>query len=114
MVDKCLGAAKPSIKTKAMECMLLFFEVSENFGEETLDAFQAVLKSNKPKVRVQVSLTLNYSTSLLLIYCLFIDCINSVNTFGGPHEGVWAEEIQPSAFWSIDPGRSQFFSACRS
>ena len=50
MIDKCLGAAKPSIKTKAMECMLLYFEVSENFGEETLDAFQAILKSNKPKV----------------------------------------------------------------
>ena len=40
MLDKCLGAAKPTLKTKAMECMLLFFEVSENFGEETLDALQ--------------------------------------------------------------------------
>ena len=50
MMDKCLGAAKPTLKTKAMECLLLFFEVSENFGDETLDAFQALVKSNKPKV----------------------------------------------------------------
>ena len=51
MMDKCLGAAKPSLKTKSMEIMLLFFEVSENFGDETLDALQAQIKSNKPKVR---------------------------------------------------------------
>ena len=38
MLDKCLGAAKPTLKTKSMECLLLYFEVSENFGEETLDA----------------------------------------------------------------------------
>ena len=41
MIDKCLGAAKPSLKTKSMECMMLLFEVSENFGEETMDALQA-------------------------------------------------------------------------
>ena len=40
IMDKCLGAAKPSLKTKSMECMLLYFEVSENFGDETLDALQ--------------------------------------------------------------------------
>ena len=50
VLDKCLGAAKPSLKTKAMDCMLLFFEVSENFGDETLDALQEQVKSNKPKV----------------------------------------------------------------
>ena len=38
VIDKCLGAAKPTLKTKAMDCMLLYFEVSENFGDETLDA----------------------------------------------------------------------------
>ena len=38
IMDKCLGAAKPTLKAKSMECMLLFFEVSENFGDETLDA----------------------------------------------------------------------------
>lgn len=32
--------------------MLLYFEVSENFGEETLDALQAQVKSNKPKVSI--------------------------------------------------------------
>ena len=50
VMDKCLGAAKPTLKAKAMECMLLFFEVSESFGEETMDAFQALVKSPKPKV----------------------------------------------------------------
>ena len=57
MLDKCLGAAKPSLKTKAMECMLLYFEVSENFGDETLDALQALIKSNKPKVRTAASIS---------------------------------------------------------
>lgn len=50
MFDKCMGAAKPTIKTKALECMLLLFEVSENFGDETMDAFITHLKSPKPKV----------------------------------------------------------------
>ena len=50
MMDKCLGAVKANLKSKAMDCMLLFFEVSENFSPETLDAFQAQVKSNKPKV----------------------------------------------------------------
>ena len=40
MLDKFLCAAKPTLKTKAMECMLLFFEVSENFEEETLNALE--------------------------------------------------------------------------
>ena len=57
MTDKCLGAAKPSLKTKSMECMLLYFEVSENFGDETLDALQALIKSNKPKVRTTASIS---------------------------------------------------------
>lgn len=39
MMDKCLGAAKPTLKAKSMECLLLFFEVGENFGDETLDVF---------------------------------------------------------------------------
>ena len=30
--------------------MLLFWEVSENFGEETIDALHAEVKSKKPKV----------------------------------------------------------------
>ena len=61
VMDKCLGAAKPTLKTKAMECMLLFFEVSENFGDETMDAFQALVKSNKPKVS---SLTITTTCSI--------------------------------------------------
>jgi hypothetical protein len=31
LVEKCLGHAKPVIKEKAIECMLLIFEVSEDF-----------------------------------------------------------------------------------
>ena len=50
VIDKCMGAAKATIKTKSLECMLLLFEVSENFSEDTLDAFQAILKSTKPKI----------------------------------------------------------------
>jgi len=41
VIDKCLGAAKPNLKIKSMECMLLLFEVSENFTDETLDVLQA-------------------------------------------------------------------------
>ena len=37
MVEKCLGHAKVTIKTKATECMLLLFVSSENFGEEIID-----------------------------------------------------------------------------
>ena len=38
LVEKCLGHAKPVIKNKAIECMLLMFEVSESFEDsvETL------------------------------------------------------------------------------
>ena len=49
-MDKCLGAAKANLKNKAMDCMLLLFEVSENFTPETLDPFQDLVKSKKPKV----------------------------------------------------------------
>ena len=50
IIEKGMGAAKANIKTKALECMLLFFEVSENFGEETIEALDAQVKSKKPKV----------------------------------------------------------------
>lgn len=38
LVEKCIGHAKPVIKDKAMECIMLIFEVSENFEDsvETL------------------------------------------------------------------------------
>lgn len=41
VLDKCLGAAKPTLKAKSMECMMMYFEVSENFGDETLEALKA-------------------------------------------------------------------------
>ena len=33
LIDKCLGHVKASIKSKAMECFLLCFEVSESFDD---------------------------------------------------------------------------------
>jgi hypothetical protein len=50
LVDKGLGAAKPNIKAKALECALLIFEVSEQFDEETLDVLEKLCKSDKLKV----------------------------------------------------------------
>ena len=50
MIEKCLGAAKPNLKLKSQECMLLLFEVSENFEEETMDALLGFCKSSKQKV----------------------------------------------------------------
>ena len=50
LVDKGLGAAKPNIKAKALECGLLIFEVSEQFDEDTLDVLEKLCKSDKLKV----------------------------------------------------------------
>mmetsp|Transcript_15875 Transcript_15875/g.20013 ORF Transcript_15875/g.20013 Transcript_15875/m.20013 type:complete len:91 (+) Transcript_15875:230-502(+) len=41
IIEKGMGAAKASLKQKALDCLLLFFEVSENFGEETIDVVHA-------------------------------------------------------------------------
>jgi hypothetical protein len=45
-----LGAAKPNVKAKAMECVIMIFEVSEQFDEETMDVIAALCKSDKLKV----------------------------------------------------------------
>ena len=50
MVEKCLGQAKATLKQKSQECMLMLFEVSESFDEDTMDAILAFVKSKKPKV----------------------------------------------------------------
>jgi hypothetical protein len=50
LVDKGLGAAKPNVKAKSLECALLIFEVSEQFDEETMDVLEALCKSDKLKV----------------------------------------------------------------
>lgn len=49
-MDKGLGAAKPNIKAKSLECGLLIFEVSEQFDEETMDVLEKLCKSDKLKV----------------------------------------------------------------
>jgi hypothetical protein len=49
-VDKGLGAAKPNVKAKAMECVIMIFEVSEQFDEETMDVIATLCKSDKLKV----------------------------------------------------------------
>jgi hypothetical protein len=49
LVEKCLGHAKPVIKEKATECMLLLFEVSENF-EASVETLLALTKHKNIKV----------------------------------------------------------------
>ena len=97
IMDKCLGAAKPTLKTKSMECMLLYFEVSENFGDETLDALQALIKSNKPKVRINEA----YINQLSAIHILtlssstLLDRADGYLTACSAHACLWHQEVQP-------------------
>jgi hypothetical protein len=35
LVEKCLGHSKPTIKTKALECVFSIFEIAENFDLDT-------------------------------------------------------------------------------
>ena len=41
---------KPNLKSKALECALLMFEVSENFEQETLNALEELCKHKNAKV----------------------------------------------------------------
>jgi hypothetical protein len=50
LVEKCLGHAKPVIKQKGTECLLLLFEASENF-EESIDCFLDLIKHKNVKVQ---------------------------------------------------------------
>ena len=49
LVEKCLGHDKPVIKKKAEDCLLLIFEVGENF-EESIDTINALIKHKNVKV----------------------------------------------------------------
>ena len=49
LVEKCLGHAKPVIKDKATECMLLMFEVSEKF-DSSVETLQELCKHKNIKV----------------------------------------------------------------
>lgn len=53
LVEKCLGHAKPVIKELGTECMLLLFEVSENF-EISVDTLQGLCKHKNIKVSLQL------------------------------------------------------------
>lgn len=53
LVEKGLGAAKPNVKAKSLECTLLIFEVSEQFDEETMEALEALCNSKTLKVSRQ-------------------------------------------------------------
>jgi hypothetical protein len=50
MVEKCLSHTKPVIKTKSFECIMVMFEVTENFEAETMDALEELCKSKIAKV----------------------------------------------------------------
>ena len=49
LVEKCLGHAKPMIKKRAEECLLLIFEVGENF-DESIETLQGLIKHKNIKV----------------------------------------------------------------
>lgn len=49
LVEKCFGHAKPNIKTKAKECLLLMFEVSEKF-DISIDVLNALISHKNIKV----------------------------------------------------------------
>ena len=50
MVEKCLSHTKPVIKTKSFECIMVMFEVTENFETETMDGIEELCKSKIAKV----------------------------------------------------------------
>ena len=49
LTEKCLGHAKPVIKKKAEDCLLLIFEVGENF-DESIETLNALIKHKNIKV----------------------------------------------------------------
>ena len=49
LVEKCLGHAKPVIKEKSKECMLLIFEVSETF-EDSVETLVGLASHKNVKV----------------------------------------------------------------
>ena len=61
MIEKCLGQTKASLKAKSLECMMLIFEVSENFEDETTDVIVELMKKPKPKVSNQTLMPKNRS-----------------------------------------------------
>ena len=50
MIEKCLGSPRKTIVAKSIECVLLLFEGSEEFGEEVQDALIKYTQDKRPKV----------------------------------------------------------------
>lgn len=51
LIEKCIGHAKASIKTKGLECFSLLFEVSEAF-DESIETISESLNSKNVKVNL--------------------------------------------------------------
>lgn len=49
LVEKCVGHAKPTIKTKSLECFNLLFEVTEAF-DDSIETVSECLSSKNAKV----------------------------------------------------------------
>ena len=49
MIDKCLGHANENIRTKSLNYLLIFFNISENFDEETIETILSYLDSKSLK-----------------------------------------------------------------
>lgn len=64
LIEKCIGHAKASIKTKSTECFNLLFEVTESF-DDSLETLSEMLSSKNAKV--------------LLICILFFDRYNQMH-----------------------------------
>lgn len=54
LVEKCLGHVKPVIKNKAQECLLIMFEVSENF-QDCIETLNKLATHKVPKVSPKFS-----------------------------------------------------------
>lgn len=50
LIEKSIGAAKPSLKTKGTECTLLMFEVASCFEAEVFDELEELCNSKAIKV----------------------------------------------------------------
>jgi hypothetical protein len=46
LIEKCVGHAKPTIKSKSIECFNLLFEVSESFDEAVEPLLECVNSKN--------------------------------------------------------------------
>ena len=55
IIDKCIGAAKPHLKAKGIECMLEMFATTDNFDSEVFETLLELCKNKAVKVSEQSS-----------------------------------------------------------